>query len=186
MFTVELYARIGRAVMVDGLSRREAAPMRCCNGGCDIAIAQGVRTKQSSLGWRTLGSLSIVSARSVWCGAAETVEARFRAKATNGGLPPPGLRLHRLLKEVVIPLTLQLGDWFLRRPQARLQKWCSLDPVEQNLQRTSHGVALVGLVMLAALNAPESAFTFVSAHAPAGISPGLLLPPLLLTDRTMY
>ena len=29
MFTVELYARIRRAVMVDGLSRREAARRRC-------------------------------------------------------------------------------------------------------------------------------------------------------------
>lgn len=37
MFTVELYARIRRAVMVDGLSRREAATRSLTPGKCRIS-----------------------------------------------------------------------------------------------------------------------------------------------------
>jgi hypothetical protein len=85
--------------------------------------------------------------------------------------------------QVVVPLAVQLADglllWVFRRPQARLHKWRSLNPVEQNLQRASHGAALVGLVLLAVVAAPDSITAFVRSHAPAGMSPGLLLlPPL--------
>lgn len=88
-----------------------------------------------------------------------------------------------LLQHVVVPLAVQFADgvllWVFRRPQARLQNWRTLDPVEQNLQRASHGAALVGLVLLAAVDTPDSAVSFIRSHAPAGMWPGLLLlPPL--------
>ncbi len=88
-----------------------------------------------------------------------------------------------LLQHVVVPLAVQLADgvllWVFRRPQARLHNWRSLNPVEQNLQRASHGAALVGLVLLAAIDTPDSVIAFVRSHMPASMSPGLLLlPPL--------
>jgi hypothetical protein len=56
------------------------------------------------------------------------------------------------LKEL-IPLAARLIDglilWLARRPAARARQWRALSPVEQNLQRASHGAACIVLPIAA-------------------------------------
>ena len=57
--------------------------------------------------------------------------------------------------QVLIPLVCQLADnvilWLVRRPAARVRQFGLLDPIEQNLQRASHGMAFMLLPVIAAL-----------------------------------
>jgi hypothetical protein len=73
--------------------------------------------------------------------------------------------------QVLVPLVVQLADnlilWVVRRPAARARQWRSLDPIEQNLQRASHGVAYIVFPLAALwLVGPSVVGAFLSGFTP--------------------
>ena len=82
--------------------------------------------------------------------------------------------------QVLVPLVCQLADnlilWLVRRPAARVRQFAALNPIEQNLQRCSHGGAYIVLPLVALYRFGPGE---VGRFASLGFAPGVRL----LADR---
>jgi hypothetical protein len=74
----------------------------------------------------------------------------------------------RVLIPPAIALSGYLIMWLVRRPAERARQWRALDPVEQNLQRASHGAAYAVLPLVAGwLVGSQAVVALFSGFAPA-------------------